>query len=120
MLSKNNQCTFTDKLSFENLSLLLNDLGIMTHSMTNNQKVCIEHPNINIENKTINFLETQKDSDNLSDEEKKSIKEKLDNEYTLNVAKNKTYLINPTKLYNEYNKTIPYSIEEFKDICFSF
>ena len=112
MLSKNNHCTFTDKLSFENLSSLLNDLGIMTHSMTNKQNVCIEHPNINIENK--NIFETQKDSDNLSDEEK-NIKKTLDNEYTLNIAKYKTYIINPTKLYNEFNKKNPYSIEEFKN-----
>ena len=117
MKTKNN-FSFIDKLSFEGLSLLLNDLSIMTHPMTNEQKVCVEYPNINIENKIFNILETKKDSDTISDEENdlsnKTIKNTLDNEYKLNISKDVSYIINPTKLYNEFNN-IPYSIEEFKN-----
>ena len=117
MKTKNN-FSFIDKLSFEGLSLLLNDLSIMTHPMTNEQKVCVEYPNINIENKIFNILETKKDSDTISDEENdlsnKTVKNTLDNEYKLNISKDVSYIINPTKLYNEFNN-IPYSIEEFKN-----
>ena len=106
MKTKNN-FSFIDKLSFEGLSLLLNDLSIMTHPMTNEQKVCVEYPNINIENKIFNILETKKDSDTMSDEENdlsnKTLKNTLDNEYKLNISKDVSYIINPTKLYNEFN-----------------
>ena len=120
MITKNKHFSFIDNLSFDNLSQLLNDLGIMTHPMSNEQKVCIEYPNINIENKLLNIFETKKDNDNLSQDENELPSNKDQNkqshdEYTLNLTKNKTYTINPTKLYDEFNKDIPYSIEEFKN-----
>ena len=107
-----------DNLSFENLSQLLNDLGIMTHPMSNEQKVCIEYPNINIENKLLdneNDILNQDENENDFSPEKSQNKSSHNDEYTLNLSKNKTYTINPIKLYNEFNKNIPYKIEEFKN-----
>ena len=117
MTNKNKYFSFSNNLSFENLSLLLNDLGIMTHPMSNEQKVCIEYPNINIESKIFNILETKKDN---NDDDKNvssinSINKSLYSEYCLNISKNKIYSINPEKLYKEFNKNISYSIEEFKN-----
>ena len=48
MISKNYNYSFENNLSFENLSSLLNDLSIITHPLSNKQKVCIEYPNIEI------------------------------------------------------------------------
>ena len=120
MTTKNKYFSFVDNLSFENLSSFLNDLGIMTHPMSNEQKVCIEYPNIHLENKLFNFFESKKDGHDLINDENeyslnKNITKPLDSEYELNLAKNKKYIINPIKLYNEFGKNIPYSLEEFKN-----
>ena len=120
MITKNKHFSFIENLSFENLSLLFNDLGIMTHPMSNEQKVCIEYPNINLENKLMNVFESsKKDNDTINFDEneisinKQKVKSDI-NEYTLNISKNNTYTINAKKLYNEF-KNIPYSIEEFRN-----
>ena len=120
MTTKNKYFSFIDNLSFDNLSSLLNELGIMTHPMSNEQKVCIEYPNIHLENKLFNIFETKKDSNDLIYYDKehpsnKTVTKLLNNEYELNLPKNKLYTIDPIKLYNEFNKNIPYSIEEFKN-----
>ena len=112
MANKKKIFSFNNNLSLENLSSLLNDLRIMTHSFTNEQKVCIESPNINIENNISNLLET-KSNDNNEGEQTLSNKN-LNNEYTLIISKNKSYTIDPIKIYNEFNK-ISYSMEEFKN-----
>ena len=120
MTTKNKYFSFVDNLSFENLSSFLNDLGIMTHPMSKEQKVCIEYPNIHLENKLFNIFESKKDGHDLINDENeyslnKNINKPLDSEYELNLSKNKKYIINPIKLYNEFGKNIPYSPEEFKN-----
>ena len=119
MTNKNKYFSFSDNLSFENLSSLLNELGIMTHPMSNEQKVCIEYPNIHLENKLFNVLETKKDNNELNFNENEDLSNKNNTksycEYELNLTKNKKYTINPKILYNEFNKNIPYSLEEFKN-----
>ena len=107
MISKNSIISSEENLSFEKLSSLLNDLSIMTHPISNAQKVCIEYPNITIENENINiFSEKNNNTDN----------KPLNDEYTLNISQNKKkYVVNPQKLFDEFNKSIPYSFEEFKN-----
>ena len=105
MISKNCVYSFEDNLSFENLSTLLNNLSIITHPMTNEQKVCIEYPNINIENKNIDILSEEINNNNKTSND----------EYILNLSKSKKYEINPKKLYDEFDNKIPYSLEEFKN-----
>ena len=105
MISKNCVYSFEDNLSFENLSTLLNNLSIITHPMTNEQKVCIEYPNINIENKNIDILSEEINNNNKTSND----------EFILNLSKSKKYEINPKKLYDEFDNKIPYSLEEFKN-----
>ena len=69
MTTKNKYFSFVDNLSFENLSSFLNDLGIMTHPMSKEQKVCIEYPNIHLENKLFNIFESKKDGHDLINDE---------------------------------------------------
>ena len=115
MINKKKHFSFTDNLSFESLSLLLNDLRIMTHPFTNEQKVCIESPNINIESNIPNLFESKKSNEIYMNEVNQTLSNRnLNHEYTINISKNKTYTIEPNKLYNEFNK-ISYSIEEFKN-----
>ena len=104
MIPKNSNYSFENNLSFENLSSLLNDLSIMTHPMSKEQKVCIEYPNITLENKNINILlQENKDTKTLNEE------------FTLNISKNDKYIINPKILFDEFTKDIPYTLEEFKN-----
>ena len=107
MISKNSIISSEENLSFEKLSSLLNDLSIMTHPISKAQKVCIEYPNITIENENINiFSEKNNNTEN----------KPLNDEYTLNISQNKKkYVVNPQKLFDEFNKSIPYSFEEFKN-----
>ena len=104
MIPKNSNYSFENNLSFENLSSLLNDLSIMTHPMSKEQKVCIEYPNISLENKNINILPQENN-------ESKTLNE----EFTLNISKNDKYIINPKILFDEFTKDIPYTLEEFKN-----
>ena len=100
--------SFENDLNFENLSIFLNELGIASHPLTNEQKVCIEYPNILSESKNLDVL-----GDNLRKLETEGDKEnKLENsELTLNLSKNKTYTIAPEKIYDKFKKKCPYSQE---------
>ena len=100
----NNNISLEKNLSFENLSSLLYDLEIITHPLTNEQKVCIEYPNINIENKDINIFEKEVNSNDKF----------INDEFTLTISKNNKYIINPKKLFEEFSN-IPYSFKEFKN-----
>ena len=105
MLQNNNIISLEDKLSFESLSPFLNNLSIMTHPMSKEQKVCIEYPNINIENNNTNIF-----GENFNNNA-----QSLNEEFTINISKAKKYTINPQKLFDEFNKNIPYTFEEFKN-----
>ena len=105
MLQNNNIISLEDKLSFENLSPFLNDLSIMTHPMSKEQKVCIEYSNINIENNNTNIFGENYNNNVQS----------LNEEFIINISKNKKYTINPQKLFDEFNKNILYTFEEFKN-----
>ena len=85
MILKNSTISSEAKLSFEDLSSLLNDLSIMTHPMSKEQKVCIEYPNINIENNNSNIFHEEINNNDKS----------LDEEFILNISKDKKYTINP-------------------------
>ena len=102
--------SFENDLNFENLSILLNELGIASHPLTNEQKVCIEYPNIFSESKNLDIIgenlkkletEPDKDKDNKS----------KNSEMTLNISKNKTYTINIEKLYEKMKKKCAYTQE---------
>ena len=103
--------SFKDDLNFETLSQLLNDVGILTHLLTNEQKVCIEYPNISSESKDMNIL-----SGGNENPEAENIKEnKQQNEFTLNLSKTKNFTIDINKLYKKYDKNFIYSEEVFKN-----
>ena len=104
MISKTSNYSFKENLSFDNLSLLLNDLSIMTHPMTKEQKVCIEFPNINMENKNLNIFP-----------EEVNYNQFLNEEFTLNISKTEKYIINPKNLFDEFNNKNPYVFEDFKN-----
>ena len=102
-MSKNNKklFSFENDLNFENLSVLLNELGIVTHPLTNEQKVCIEYPNIFSESKNLDILgDNSKKVETEGDKENKS----QNNEMTLIISKNKNYTINIQKLYEKLKK----------------
>ena len=87
--------SFKDDLNFETLSQLLNDVGILSHPLTNEQKVCIEYPNISSESKDMNIL-----SGGNENPEAENVKEnKQQNEFTLNISKTKNFTIDINKLY---------------------
>ena len=102
--------SFENDLNFDNLSVFLNELGIVSHPLTNEQKVCIEYPNIFSESKNLDII-----GDNLKKLETEGDKEnKLENnELTLNLSNKKTYVIVPEKLYNKFKKKCPYTQEIF-------
>jgi hypothetical protein len=102
--------SFENDLNFENLSLLLNDLGILSHPLTNEQKVCIEYPNISSESKNLDII-----GDNLKKLETEGDKETKtqNNELTLNLSKNKNYTINVEQLYHKFKNKCKYTQEVF-------
>ena len=103
--------SFENDLNFENLSILLNELGIASHQLTNEQKVCIEYPNISSESKNLDILE-----DNLKKleiEGDKDNNKSNNNELTLNLSKNKTYTINVEKLFKKLKNECSYKQEIF-------
>ena len=109
-MSKNNKklFSFENDLNFENLSVLLNELGIVTHPLTNEQKVCIEYPNIFSESKNLDILgDNSKKVETEGDKENKS----QNNEMTLIISKNKNYTINIQKLYEKLKKKCTYTQE---------
>ena len=99
--------SFENDLNFENLSFLLNELGIISHPLTNEQKVCIEYPNITSESKNLDILE--ENLKKLETEENKT----QNNELTLNISKNKNYSIDVEKLYNKIKDKCSYKQEVF-------
>ena len=102
--------SFENDLNFENLSILLNELGIVSHPLTKEQKVCIEYPNIFSESKNLDIID-----DNLKKLETEQDKDKdnksKNSEMTLNVSKNKTYTINIVKLYEKMKNKCTYTQE---------
>ena len=103
--------SFEQDLNFENLSQLLNDIGITSHPLTNEQKVCIEYPNISSESKNINIINS-----NQQNPEKENTKEtKVQNEFTLILSKAKNFTIDVNKLFKRFKKDFPYSEEVFKN-----
>ena len=102
--------SFENDLNFENLSNLLNELGIASHPLTNEQKVCIEYPNIFSESKNLDIID-----DNLKKLETEPDKEKenksKNSEMTLNISKNKTYTINVEKLFEKMKNKCTYTQE---------
>ena len=106
--------SFENDLNFEGLSSLLNELGITSHPLTNEQKVCIEYPNISSESKNFDIFgettkKTEEEGENEADKENKS----KSNELTLNISKNKIYTINAEQLYNKIKKNCSYTLENF-------
>jgi hypothetical protein len=99
--------SFENDLNFENLSFLLNELGIISHPLTNEQKVCIEYPNITSESKNLDILE--ENLKKLETEENKT----QNNEFTLNISKNKNYSIDVEKLYKKIKDKCSYKQEVF-------
>ena len=99
--------SFENDLNFENLSFLLNELGIISHPLTNEQKVCIEYPNITSESKNLDILE--ENLKKLETEENKT----QNNEFTLNISKNKNYSIDVEKLYKKIKDKCSYKQEIF-------
>ena len=100
--------SFENDLNFETLSILLNQLGVVTHPLTNEQKVCIEYPNIFSESKNIDILgDNSKKTETEGDKENQS----HNNEMTLNISKNKNYTINVEKLHEKLKNKCPYTRE---------
>ena len=103
--------SFEQNLNFENLSQLLNDMGIVSHPLTNEQKVCIEYPNISSESKDINIIGNK--NENLEQENTKE--NKIQNEFSLILSKTKNFTIDVNKLYKKFKKNLVYSEEVFKN-----
>ena len=109
-MSKSNKkiFSFENDLNFETLSNLLNELGVVTHPLTNEQKVCIEYPNIFSESKNIDIIgDNSKKVETEGDKENKS----QNNEMTLNISKNKNYTINIEKLHQKLKNKSSYTQE---------
>ena len=103
--------SFEQNLNFENLSQLLNDIGIVSHPLTNEQKVCIEYPNITSESKNINIINNK----NENSEPENTKENKIQNEFTLILSKTKNFTIDVNKLYKKFKKNFEYSEEVFKN-----
>ncbi len=103
--------SFEQDLNFENLSQLLNDIEIITHPLSKEQKVCIEYPNISSESKNMNII-----NENNENKEAENNKEnKFQNEFTLILSKAKNFTIDIDKLYKKFKKNFVYSEEIFKN-----
>ena len=103
--------SFEHDLNFEILSQLLNDVGILSHQLTNEQKVCIEYPNISSESKDMNILTGK----NENPEAENAKENKQQNEFTLNLSKTTNFTIDINKLYKKYDKNFVYSEEVYKN-----
>ena len=84
----------------------------MTHPLTNEQKVCIEYPNIFSESKNLDILGDNSKKVETEIEGDKENKTK-NNEMTLNISKNKNYTINIEKLYEKFKNKCSYTQEIF-------
>ena len=103
--------SFEHNLNFENLSQLLCDTGIVSHPLTNEQKVCIEYPNISSESKNINIISNK----NENTEAENTKENKAQNDFTLILSKTKNFTIEVNKLYKKFKKNFEYSEEVFKN-----
>ena len=103
--------SFEHDLNFENLSKFLNDIGIASHPLTNEQKVCIEYPNISSESKNINIIGGDKENAEIENTKEN----KIINEFTLILSKTKNYTIDVNKIFKRFKKDFPYSEEVFKN-----
>ena len=103
--------SFEHNLNFENLSQLLCDTGIVSHPLTNEQKVCIEYPNISSESKNINIISNK----NENTEAENTKENKTQNDFTLVLSKTKNFTIEVNKLYKKFKKNFEYSEEVFKN-----
>ena len=103
--------SFEHDLNLENLSQALIDIGILSHPLTNEQKVCIEYPNISSESKNINILNNK--NENIEAENTKE--NKLKNDFTLILSKTKTFTIDINKLYKKFKKNFGYNEEVFSN-----
>ena len=103
--------SFEHNLNFENLSQLLCDTGIVSHPLTNEQKVCIEYPNISSESKNINIISNK----NENTEAENTKENKTQNDFTLILSKTKNFTIEVNKLYKKFKKNFEYSEEVFKN-----
>jgi len=101
--------SFEHDLNLENLSQALNDIGILSHPLTNEQKVCIEYPNISSESKDINILNNK--NENVEAENTKE--NKIKNDFTLILSKTKNFTIDINKLYKKFKKNFTYNEEVF-------
>ena len=109
-MKKNHKKSFSIEkdLNFESLSQLLNDTGIVSHPLTNEQKVCIEYPNISSESNNMII------NDNNANIETENTKEnKIQNDFTLILSEKKNFTIDVKKLYKKYPKNFVYSEEVF-------
>ena len=89
-MKKNHKKSFSIEkdLNFESLSQLLNDTGIVSHPLTNEQKVCIEYPNISSESNNMII------NDNNANIETENTKEnKIQNDFTLILSEKKNFTI---------------------------
>ena len=101
--------SFEHDLNLENLSQALNDIGILSHPLTNEQKVCIEYPNISSESKDINILNNKDENIEAGNTKENKIK----NDFTLILSKTKNFTIDINKLYKKYKKNFSYNEEVF-------
>ena len=103
--------SFEHNLNFDNLSQLLCDIGIVSHPLTNEQKVCIEYPSISSESKNINIISNK----NENTEAENTKENKVQNDFTLVLSKTKNFTIEVNKLYKKFKKNFEYSEEVFKN-----
>ena len=97
--------SFEHGLNFENLSQLLNDTGIVSKPLSNEQKVFIEYPNISSESTNINIINDK--NENLETENTKE--NKIKNDFTIILSKEKNFTLDVNKLYNKFKKNFVYS-----------
>ena len=103
--------SFEHRLNFENLSQLLNDTGIVSKPLSNEQKVCIEYPNISSESININIINDK--NENLETENTKE--NKIKNDFTIILSKEKNFTLDVNKLYNKFKKNFIYSEDIFSN-----
>ena len=103
--------SFEHGLNFENLSQLLNDTGIVSKPLSNEQKVCIEYPNISSESTNINIINDK--NENLETENTKE--NKIKNDFTIILSKEKNFTLDVNKLYNKFNKNFIYTEDIFSN-----
>ena len=101
--------SFEHGLNFENLSQLLNDTGIVSKPLSNEQKVCIEYPNISSESTNINIINDK--NENLETENTKE--NKIKNDFTIILSKEKNFTLDVNKLYNKLKKNFIYTKDIF-------